>query len=52
MSKIVVDWRTAESEVTIAKMCAELVRQGVTFDCRLVTGCEGKQYEITLTGGY
>jgi hypothetical protein len=52
MSKIVVDWRTMESEMLVARMCAELVRQGITFDCYLVTGCAGKQYEITFTGGY
>lgn len=42
-----------ESEVTIARMCAELVKQGVEFEVHLMPGAIGGQWwEITFTGGY
>lgn len=51
-SKIVVDER-CESEITVARICAELVRQGVTFEVHLMPGAlAGRWWEIVMTGGY
>lgn len=51
-SKIVVEER-CESEVTVAQICAELVRQGVQFEAYLMPGqVAGRHWEITFTGGY
>lgn len=43
---------TSESEVTVARICAELVRQCVTFEVTLTNGAIGGRFwEITFTGG-
>jgi hypothetical protein len=51
-SKIIIPERS-EDEVTVARICAELVRQGVTFEVERVIGpINGRQWEIVFTGGY
>lgn len=43
----------SETEVTVARMCAELVRQGVTFEVARVQGAIGGwSWVITFTGGF
>lgn len=51
-SKIIIPERS-EDEATVARICAELVRQGVTFEVERVTGpIIGRHWEIKFTGGY
>jgi hypothetical protein len=52
MSKIELEERS-ETEVTVARMCAELVRQGVTFEVTREQGAIGGWFwVINFTGGY
>lgn len=51
-SKIVVQ-EQCDDEVTLARICAELVRQGVAFEVHRIAGqVAGRYWEITFTGGY
>ena len=52
MSKIELEEKSND-EVTVARICAELVRQGVTFDVTREAGAiAGRFWIITFTGGY
>lgn len=51
-SKIVIPDKCG-GESSLARLCAELVRQGVTFEVHHMSGSIGGQWwEVTFTGGY